>query len=156
MPNPSIMTEVRFREILEAYGAEPKRWPQEERADAVSYMLDHATKVQPWLDEARSTDGLLNTLSEADRLSLEDSRSLHWQTLEHLARRMPEEAGSVVALRPRAASPLRPPVLWAAAGMAACIAGALFGITFSLSTLADVRAQAVLEQAQVFDDEAVG
>jgi hypothetical protein len=40
--------------------------------------------------------------------------------------------------------------------MAACIAGALFGITFSLSTLADVRAQAVLEQAQVFDDEAVG
>lgn len=154
MPNPSIMTEERFREILEAYGAEPKRWPQEERADAVSYMLDHATKVQPWLDEARATDGLLSTLSEADRLSLEDSRSLHWQTLEHLARRMPEIDATVVRLRPRAA--VRPSVLWAAAGMAACIAGAVFGITFSLTTLGDLRAQAVLEQAQVFDDEAVG
>jgi hypothetical protein len=107
---------------------------------------------KPWLDEARVTDGLLNTLSEADRLSLEDSRSQHWQTLEHLARRMPEQAGNVVALRPR----VRPSVLWAAAGMAACIAGAIFGITFSLSTLGDVRAEAVLEQAQVFDDEAVG
>lgn len=152
MPNPSSMTEDRFRNILEAYGADSKRWPQDERAEAISYMLDHATKVQPWLDEARVTDGLLNTLSEADRLSLEDSRSLHWQTLEHLARRMPEQAGNVVALRPR----VRQPVLWAAAGMAACIAGAIFGITFSLSTLGDVRAEAVLEQAQVFDDEAVG
>lgn len=152
MTNPSSMTEDRFREIVEAYGADSKRWPQDERAEAISYMLDHATKVQPWLDEARVTDGLLNTLSEADRLSLEDSRSLHWQTLEHLARRMPEQAGNVVALRPR----VRQPVLWAAAGMAACIAGAIFGITFSLSTLGDVRAEAVLEQAQVFDDEAVG
>ncbi|MBP2157766.1 MULTISPECIES: hypothetical protein [Asticcacaulis] len=152
MPNPSVMTEARFREILEAYGADSKRWPQAERAGAISYMLDHATRVQSWLDEARITDGLLNTLSEADRLSLEDSRSLHWQTLEHLARRMPEDVGNVVVLKPR----VRPPVLWAAAGMAACIAGAIFGITFSMSTLADVRAQAVLEQAQVFDDEAVG
>ena len=152
MPNPSIMTEARFRELLEAYGADSKRWPQGERADAISYMLDHAARVQPWLDEARATDGLLNTLSEADRLSLEDSRSLHWQTLEHLARRMPEEAGNIVMLKPR----VRQPVLWAAAGMAACIAGAVLGITFSLSTLADVRAQAVLEQAHVFDDEAVG
>jgi hypothetical protein len=156
MPNPSTMTENRFREILESYGAEPKRWPQEERAEAVSYMLDHATRVQPWLDEARATDGLLNTLSEADRLSLEDSRSLHWQTLEHLARRMPEEAGQVIAFRPRAHLPVRAPLLWAVAGMAACIAGALFGISFSLSTLGDLRAQTVLEQAQVFDDEAIG
>lgn len=160
MPNPSmpssLMSEDRFREILEAYGADSKRWPQDERAEAISYMLDHAAKVQSWLDEARATDGLLNTLSEADRLSLEDSRSLHWQTLEHLARRMPEAAGNVVVLKPRDNSPVRQPVLWAAAGMAACIAGAIFGITFSLSTLADVRAQAVLEQAQVFDDEAVG
>ena len=152
MPNPSIMTEERFRDILEAYGAEPKRWPQEERADAISYMLDHATKVQPWLDEARATDGLLSTLSDADRLSLEDSRSLHWQTLEHLARRMPDEAGGIVEFRPK----VRQPVLWAAAGMAACIAGAIFGIAFSLSTLGDLRAQAVLEQAHVFDNEAVG
>lgn len=154
MPNPSTMTENRFREIIEAYGADSKRWPQGERAGAISYMLDHATKVQPWLDEARATDGLLNTLSEADRLNLEDSRSLHWQTLEHLARRMPEEAGSVIAFRSRRS--VRPSVLWAAAGMAACIAGAIFGIAFSLSTLGDLRVQAVLEQAQVFDDEAIG
>jgi len=156
MPNPSIMTEDRFRELLEAYGADSKRWPKGERADAISYMLDHATRVQPWLDEARATDALLDTLSDTDRLCLEDSRSLHWQTLEHLARRMPEEAGNVMVLKPREGAAVRQPVLWAAAGMAACIAGAVLGITFSLSTLADVRAQAVLEQAQVFDDEAVG
>ncbi len=156
MSHTTLITEARFREILEAYGADSKRWPQDERAEAISYMLDHATRVQPWLDEARATDGLLNILSETDRQSLEDSRSLHWQTLEHLARRMPEEAGNVVVLKPRAGAAVRQPVLWAAAGMAACIAGAIFGITFSLSTLADVRAQAVLEQAQVFDDEAVG
>lgn len=152
MTQPDMMTEVRFRDILEAYGAEPRRWPASERAAAISYMLDHATRVQPWLNEARATDGLLNTLSEADRLSLEDSRSLHWQTLEHLTRRMPDsDDARVVSLtrRPR-------PVLLAVAGMAACIAGAVVGMSLSLSTLGDLRAQAVLEQAQVFDDEAVG
>lgn len=143
------MTEARFRAILEAYGAEPDRWPASERAAAISYMLDHATKVQPWLEEARLTDGLLDTLSEAERLDLEDSRSLHWRTLEQLTQRMPQS--NVVTFRPRAV-----PVLWAAAGMAACIAGAVFGMNITLSTMGDLRAQSVLEQAQVFDDEARG
>jgi hypothetical protein len=50
--------------------------------------------------------------------------------------------------------PRRVSALWVAgAGLAACLAGAVFGINISLKTMDDMRAQAVLEQAQMIDSE---
>jgi len=143
------VNEERFKTLLDAYGADPARWPQEEREAALAWQRDNSVIAQSWIDEALAIDALLDTVSEAERLTLEDSRSLHWRTMTLLAQHMP--SAEIVALKPR----VRPaPVIWATGiGIAACIAGALFGVNLSLSSLGDLRAQAVLEQAQTADSE---
>mgnify|MGYP000916878319 CR=1 FL=1 len=51
------MNEVRFQEILAAYGAEPRLWPEQERAAAMAY----AAQAAPGLAhrEARALDAVL-------------------------------------------------------------------------------------------------
>lgn len=39
--NDTAMSEIRFAEILAAYGADKSRWPAEERASAESLLRDH-------------------------------------------------------------------------------------------------------------------
>ncbi len=142
------VTENRFKAILDAYGADPARWPHDEREAALAWQRDNAAIARAWIEEAQAIDALLDSVPEAGRLTLEDSRSLHWRTMTLLAQHMP--SAEIVALRPRPS-----PVIWATGiGIAACIAGALLGVNVSLSSLGDLRAQTVLEQAQMADSDA--
>jgi hypothetical protein len=51
------MNEVRFQEIVAAYGADPRRWPEGERAAATAFAESAGAKAQ--LREAEALDSLL-------------------------------------------------------------------------------------------------
>ncbi len=143
------VTDIRFKAILDAYGADSARWPLDEREAALTWQHDNAATANAWISEAKTIDALLDSVPEAGRLTLEDSRSLHWRTMTLLAQHMPP--ANIVALRPR---PRSLSVIWATGiGIAACIAGALLGVNVSMSSLGDLRAQTVLEQAQMIDSD---
>jgi len=42
---PPVMTLQRLQQLLDAYGANPERWPLEERAAALA-LLEHSTEAQ--------------------------------------------------------------------------------------------------------------
>ncbi len=54
----------RFRDILDAYGAEPARWPEAERAAALSFAEADAA-ARAWLDEEVRFDRLLDAAPAA-------------------------------------------------------------------------------------------
>jgi hypothetical protein len=58
------MTPERLKQILEAYGSEPTRWPANER-EAAKALLDDLPQARTWLEEARRLDGLLDGWSVA-------------------------------------------------------------------------------------------
>ncbi|MFP3582312.1 hypothetical protein SCB29_01730 [Paraburkholderia sp. SIMBA_055] len=62
------MTPERFHQIVEAYGADPQRWPPQERAAAQAWASVHRQQAQAWLDEAAGLDAWLAT----DRLAPPD------------------------------------------------------------------------------------
>jgi hypothetical protein len=155
----------RVRAIIEAYGAEPRRWPADERAAAMTYVAQNPERVAPWLAEARQLDAMLDVLPIAETIDAEDVGSVHWRLLAHIApdsledvefddevEALPSAEIVPFAAKPRAPKPM--PVLWATGiGLAACIAGAIFGVNLSLSSLGDARMQTVLEQTQLVDAE---
>lgn len=51
----------RLRELIDAYGAEPRRWPESERK-AATRLLDDSVQARQWLAQARATDALLDGL----------------------------------------------------------------------------------------------
>ena len=59
------MTPERFHQIVEAYGADPQRWPPQERAAAQAWAGMHRQQAQAWLAEAAGLDAWLAT----DRLA---------------------------------------------------------------------------------------
>ena len=70
------MDRVRFEALLAAYGGDPRRWPEAERADAESYAATNA-EARSLLDDARRLDGLLDaTRGEAPGLDLVAARIL--------------------------------------------------------------------------------
>ncbi len=159
----------RVRAIIEAYGAEPRRWPAEERAAAMAYVAVNPERVAPWLEDARQLDSMLDGLPLAETVDAEDVGSVHWRLLAHIAPNSLEDlafdedfeafeaekpSADILpfATKPRAPRPV--PVLWATGiGLAACVAGAIFGVNLSLSSLGDARMQTVLEQTQLVDAE---
>lgn len=53
------MTLERFRRIVEAYGADPGRWPADERGAAQAFAAAHPALCRPVLDEAVVLDSWL-------------------------------------------------------------------------------------------------
>lgn len=53
------MTEKRFEEIIAAYGADPARWPDDERADAEA-LLASSDNARAILEDAARLDAALN------------------------------------------------------------------------------------------------
>ena len=131
------MTPERFQALIDAYGAEPRRWPEAERAAAVAFA-GASPQTQAWLDEARGLDAMLDLLAEP--VSDELAEDLHYRAMARFA--MPP------VLRSRPVT-----VLWAGIGLAACLAGAILGINVSMKSLDDMRAQTVLEQTAMIDTE---
>lgn len=54
------MTPERFTEIVDAYGANPQRWPQAERAQALAFASAHPDAAEPVLAAAASLDRRLS------------------------------------------------------------------------------------------------
>ena len=50
---------ARFRRIVEAYGAQPRRWPEAERAWALS-LLESSAEARAFRDQAAALDALLD------------------------------------------------------------------------------------------------
>jgi len=53
------MTAERFRAIVDAYGADPGRWPAEERAAAQAWAAQHRAAAEALLNEAAPLDAWL-------------------------------------------------------------------------------------------------
>lgn len=61
----TTMTSERFARIVDAYGADPRRWPADERAAACAFAQAHPREAQQWLAEAAAVDaGLAADLVE--------------------------------------------------------------------------------------------
>ena len=142
----------RFKAIVDAYGADPKRWPQAERDAALRFMTRNPLRAEVWLNEARDVDALLDAAVEPVTAQELEVQSL--QVLDRMLRN-PVVAPNlnVVSFPARKAPALDRkrvlPLLWTGIGLAACIAGASIGVKFGLNSIADVRAQTVLDLAQV-------
>lgn len=59
------MDRTRFEALLDAYGADAARWPEEERAAAQAFAAAHAQEVAPLVAAARALDGALGALGAA-------------------------------------------------------------------------------------------
>lgn len=97
-PPRSALSIERFQQLVEAYGAEPRRWPTDERAAALALLVcsDEARHI---CEEARALDALLDALP-----GQEASPALHARILAMapVATAAPATTrGRVVALRPR-------------------------------------------------------
>lgn len=53
------MTSERFHTLVEAYGADPRRWPQHERADALAWARAHRAQADTVLEAALELDAWL-------------------------------------------------------------------------------------------------
>jgi len=144
---PVILSADRFKAILDAYGADPSRWPADER-DAALRFLAEDPRAEAWTSEARAVDGLLAAGFDTADTAVDEAQ--HARVLAHM---LMNPATNVVAFprRPSATgSNVRIlPLLWTGIGLAACLAGATVGIKVGLSSMDDVRAQRVLDLAQV-------
>lgn len=54
------MTAELFRELVETYGAEPRRWPQGRRQAAIAFMEDHNEEAAIILETGRRVDDALD------------------------------------------------------------------------------------------------
>ncbi|MBB2926177.1 hypothetical protein [Paraburkholderia silvatlantica] len=54
------MTPQRFHTLVAAYGADPQRWPQHEREDALEWARAHRAEASAALDEAMALDSWLS------------------------------------------------------------------------------------------------
>ena len=68
------MDAARFEELVAAYGAEPRRWPEAERAAAEAFAQTDAG--QRVLAEARSLDAALEEAKEEAPISLDLRRKM--------------------------------------------------------------------------------
>ena len=114
----------RFKAIVEAYGADPKRWPEAERAEAQAFALQ--PEAAAILAEARGIDALLDASDESAPVSLAFVRN-----------------GIAAAPKPTAALSWRP-----YAAMAACaVLGLALGFGGARSALDSEAAAIALEIA---------
>lgn len=60
----TMMNRERFEQLLDAYGADPRRWPEAERADALAFRDAHASEEESALTQARQLDALLDVARE--------------------------------------------------------------------------------------------
>jgi hypothetical protein len=54
------MTPDQFRTLTETYGADPRRWPAEDREAALAFMKSHPAEARAALAEASLLDGMLD------------------------------------------------------------------------------------------------
>ncbi|WP_298744855.1 hypothetical protein [uncultured Brevundimonas sp.] len=142
------MTAERFLALVAAYGADRRRWPEDERAAAEAFAAAHPDTARPALDEADAIDDLLYR-SPTPRVS----PALRDRVL-----------AAAASARGRAGRTGR---MWidrmtlalGAGWAAATCAGVAAGVLLTAHLAADAEADAVLYQASLFgvdDTELLG
>lgn len=134
----------RFKAIVEAYGVNPRRWPEHEREGALEFMNRHPEKAGDLMRDAVVTDEYLGAL-----INPHASDSLHWETLAHM---MPFSRAEVMTFVPKAAKPS--PRFWLATGFglaAACAAGIVFGVNLGLMSTTELRVEEVLASSSMIE-----
>lgn len=111
----TTMTPQRFAQIVNAYGADPRRWPEAERGSACAFAAAYPELAQPRLEAAAALDACLaaDTIEPASRT---------------LQRRIVESALVPGRRRTVGTRPTRwwlPGAALAGAGVAGLIAGAM-------------------------------
>jgi hypothetical protein len=102
------MTPERFRELTQAYGADPRRWPEAERAGAAAFLETHGAEAREAYDEAGALDQLLGR--------------------HRVAAATPGLAEQIIGTAPRGRVWRKARLLWQGAGLAGIgLAGALAG-----------------------------
>ncbi|WP_233887720.1 hypothetical protein [Paraburkholderia flagellata] len=114
------MTPERFHTLVAAYGADPQRWPQHERNDALEWARAHRAQADAALDEAVALDSWLSRDMVAP-----PSRAL----FEQIVAGAPVEATFKPAVKPVSAAKRRSfwwsGAAFAGVGLAGALAGAL-------------------------------
>ncbi|HYF23923.1 MAG TPA: hypothetical protein VD929_11050 [Caulobacteraceae bacterium] len=125
------MNAERFEAMVAAYGAEPRRWPEEERAAALAF-LNADPVAERLLFEARMTDAALSAApSQVAGAALRD------RVLAAAPQPRPE----------RAAWWSKPFLSWGAGLAAASVAGVVAGSLYIQAGAADLAADEVLAAA---------
>ena len=140
------MNAQRFQNLAEAYGADPRRWPEAERAAARAFMDADPHGAERLLFEARQMDLVLEASSRA--------------VVSHDLRERVIALAATAGLKPRARVAFGR-LAWASgAGWAvACAAGILVGLNLSQPAVSRAEADAVLYQSQLLaldDTEVLG
>lgn len=138
----------RFAELVDAYGAEPSAWPEQERPSALR-LLEHSEQAVRLLEEAAQLDGLL-----ADVLDVEPSMGLRDRILEQ-APLPPRTWSERWARMAQAIWPFGPSWQPATALAASVLLGLTFGFTVPQQTQEDevtVVADLVLETGDYWNE----
>ena len=140
------MNAQRFQNLAEAYGGDPRRWPEAERAAARAFMDADPHGAERLLFEARQMDLALDASPRA--------------VVSHDLRERVIAMAATAGLKPRARFALGR-LAWAsgAGWAAACAAGILVGLNLSQPAVSRAEADAVLYQSQLLaldDTEVLG
>lgn len=143
------MDAERFSQLVEAYGADARRWPVAEREAGEAFRLTRADVAARLLAEADAVDALLDA---APRAAV--SHALRERVLAAAAGAGLKARGPLFGFRPRR-------MAWLSGGAfaAAACAGIIAGQTLTTHLTADAQADAVLYQASlsaVDDTEVLG
>ncbi len=144
-----LVTLNRLGVLLDAYGAAPERWPEEERSAALA-LIDTSADAQALLEEARAVDGLLGQI-ETPTVSPALLRKVHGlrQT------RRPSLAAPLVA-RVRDWLPPGPRFAWQGAVAAAAVIGIATGIGFSEIVLDAPSTAPIVQVADAVQPDMLG
>ncbi|WP_292114281.1 hypothetical protein [Brevundimonas sp.] len=143
-----MMTAERFLALVEAWGADPRRWPTDERSAAEAFAAAHPGQARAALAEAESIDALLQASgSPAPSLALRDrvlaSAASAGLQARRAGRRWMDRLGLALGAG------------WAAAACAGVAAGVMLGTHLT----ADAEADAILYQSSLLgldDTEVLG
>jgi hypothetical protein len=145
------MNEVRFQEMLAAYGADPRRWPEGERVAAMAFS--QSAGAAPLMREAEALDALLADYAAPARNDLEAIARISRKVSAAAPQSAALAAGRAGAGRPgRAQSFLASGRNAAAAAgfLAAALTGLAIGFsngTSGVSTTADASDELVVAYA---------
>jgi hypothetical protein len=138
------MTPDRFIDLVEAYGADRRRWPEGERAAAEAFMAARPDIAGPALAAADALDALL-----------------HRSPTPQVSTALRDRVIAAAASAPRAGRRWigRLGLAFGAGWAAAACAGVVAGVMLTSHLTADVQADAVLYQASLVgldDTEVLG
>ena len=140
------MTPERFSTLVDAYGGDPKRWPDAERAAALAY-LEREPAARILVDDALRLDALIDRLQPV--VATLDPRRI----TALAAATAQEQPAEVIVFKPRAH---RPRFGWAWARAGALAAAGIAGLIVGMGDIAHTAARSTNSALDLYDAAQVG